>query len=160
MRGKLKLDWESLLCTSIKYLFLVPIFWVIWVIVYSATSSRLNQVVKIIGWWFKRNYCVHFVWRSVLNVSRIVLLFLIQKWSDYNKRHIITLLTWARLRSRSWLLRLSATVTCPEVSDKNISVSYITSPFLIFFLLVIAFDCGMQQTYNGIGFIWCVCFCN
>lgn len=35
------------------------------------------------------------------------------KWSDYNKRHIITLLTWTRFRSVSWSQRLSCNCNLP-----------------------------------------------
>ncbi len=66
------------------------------------------------------------------------------KWSDYNKRHIITLLTWTRFRSVSWLQRLSVTVSCPEVSDENTSVSYIT-PLFLSFIAFCAMCCNWLQ---------------
>lgn len=59
----------------------------------------------------------------MFNVQCLILSYCV----DCNRWHIITRLTWTRFRSVGWWQSLFATVTSPDMSDENTSVSYSTA---------------------------------
>lgn len=114
-----KLKWDSLVCTSIKYVFSAKLLSYLRNYV-QCYNLLCEQKFGIREWFLK--YCI-----LMFNVRCLFCLTVLSwKWSDCNRWHIITWLTWTRFRSVGcW--QFVETVICPEVSDENTSVSYVTA---------------------------------
>lgn len=113
-----KLNWGSLVCTSIKYVFSAKLL--------SCLSNYVQchnllceQKFRIREWFLK--YCI-----LMFNVRCLFCLTVWSwKWSDC-RWHIITWLTWTKFRSVG-CRQFAETVMCPYVSDENTSVSYVNA---------------------------------